>query len=67
MFDGKAIIDNEGSELPDIDAARVEAFAIASSLLKGSETGWPSSHGWRVVVADETRSVVATLVFKIER
>lgn len=67
VFDGKAIIDGEGTDLPDLDTARLHAVEIASSLLRGSIKQWPGKHGWRVVVVDGRRNVIATLVFGVEQ
>ena len=66
VIDGKILVDGEGTELPDIDTARRQAVAIASSLLKGSLTAWPSEHGWQVVIADASRTVLATLAFGVK-
>lgn len=66
VIDGQILIDGEGTELPDNDAARREAVAIASSLLKGSLKAWPSENGWQVVVADASRTVIATLAFGVK-
>lgn len=66
VIDGQAIIDGEGTELPNVDAARLHAVAIATSLLKGTIDAWPSEHGWQIIVADTSRTVIATLAFGVK-
>lgn len=66
VIDGKILIDGEGTELPDEDAARFQAVAIASSLLKGSVKAWPHEPGWQVIVANASRTVIATLAFGVK-
>lgn len=62
--DGRDIIDDDGTELPDLNAARVAAVNFAGEALAdvGGEF-WVDDHEWRVDVSDEDRVLLFTLVF----
>lgn len=62
--DGQSIPDPEGTELPDLNAARREAVRLAGRLLDDDpEQFW--SHGlWSVVVTDDAGRTLFTLDFR---
>ncbi len=54
VHDGKAAFrDPEGSELPDLAAARREALAAAHELLNDGMLSGEDRRGWRVEIASE--------------
>jgi hypothetical protein len=63
--DGKKIEDHEGTELPDVAAARIESIALAGALLKDAARHWDGTD-WRMTVTDEAGTVVFTLRFSAE-
>ena len=67
VIDGKALIDGEGTNLKGDDEAREHAVEISTSLLKGMLKAWPSELGWKVLVVDASRTVIATLSFGVTR
>jgi hypothetical protein len=50
VTDGKSYPDTEGTELPDLDAARGEAFRTLGDILKNKDT-WQSGE-WQIDIAD---------------
>ena len=52
---GETVVDNDGIELADIDAARIEAVSFLGDLLRDGEIGdlW-SNHPLRLWVTDKT-------------
>jgi hypothetical protein len=63
--DGKKIEDHEGTELPDVAAARTESIALAGALLKDAARYWDGTD-WRMTVTDDTGVVVFMLRFSAE-
>jgi hypothetical protein len=63
VLDGKNILDDQGAELPDLDAVRREAIRTSGAIIRdgGAELG--SGHEWRMVVSDETGREVLVLRF----
>ncbi len=65
IHDGQDYPDAEGTELPDLQAARVEAFRTSGELLRGHEGSaefW-SGDDWTMNVMDEGGRPVFTLRF----
>ena len=61
--DGRTPPDAEGSELPSLEAARVEAVRAAGEQLKWhAETFWNEGE-WSLEVTDETGLTLFTLYF----
>ena len=63
--DGRDIPDNVGTELPSLEAARVEAVRSSGEMLrdiKGSTEFW-SGDDWVMNVTDEAGKPVLTLRF----
>ena len=56
--DGHLEVDNNGTELPDAAAARVEAVRFAGALLLDRpQAVWESSR-WRMLVTDERKAIL---------
>jgi DNA-binding transcriptional MerR regulator len=62
VHDGKHIIDEDGKECADLDAARRVAVALINEML-GKEMGVWDGKLWTMVVRNEDRHAVATVVF----
>jgi Domain of unknown function (DUF6894) len=70
LEDGKRLLDDEGLDLPDLDAARKEALRASNELLRAGPKGdfWNGSY-WRMWVTDEPNGegrTIFTLRFSAE-
>ncbi|MFC5068027.1 DUF6894 family protein [Flaviflagellibacter deserti] len=66
VVDHSFTIDDEGTELRDIEAARAEAIQTAGEILRHSPRNvWDGSE-WQMHVTDETRQTLLKLTFKAE-
>lgn len=63
IINNRAIIDDEGTELPDIEAARKMALRTAGEILASEGDTFWSDGKWRMSVADETGKICFTLDF----
>ena len=61
--DGESFIDLQGTELPDLAAARREAVRFASSLLADKPDKFWDSSEWTLRVADQTDLTLFELTF----
>ena len=62
---GKDLPDTEGSELPDLNAARTEAIKASGEMLRDNKGGadfW-SGHDWTMTVVDDKGGTILTLRF----
>jgi len=64
--DGTDIPDTEGSELPDDEAARVEAIAASAEMLSDLGRKFWNGNGWEMTVVDETQREILCLYFRGE-
>jgi len=64
VYDHTVILDDIGSDLPDLEAVRREAVRSSTELLRNSDVAhlW-SGKEWRMVVVDEHGAEVLTLRF----
>jgi|EndMetStandDraft_4_1072995.scaffolds.fasta_scaffold430401_2 hypothetical protein len=63
IYDGREIRDREGSELPDIEAARIEAVADARALMSEAvRNGWDIS-GRSINICSGTGDILMTINF----
>ena len=61
--DGRTPSDKEGTELPDLEAVRVEAVRVAAEALKWhAETFW-NEEEWSLEITDHTGLTMFTLYF----
>ena len=61
--DGKSFPDREGNELPDLDAARIEAVRLLGGMLRDeAETFWRGDD-WRMSVTGPDKVVLFTIGF----
>jgi hypothetical protein len=61
ISDGVLIPDLEGSELPDLAAARVEAVAVAGGMLRDHAPDFWRTCEWRVIVTDDAHFILFSL------
>ncbi len=64
--DGDFDPDREGTELPDLDAARLEAIKYAAETVKDSPDQVWSSTPFRIEVSDDTGMLLSTAVIPQE-
>ena len=62
IHDGTSFIDKQGTELPDLMAARREAIQTSAKMLKDSADYWDGTE-WRMDVLNEAQEVVLRLTF----
>ena len=64
VYDGFQLIDDTGTELPDLQSVREEAVKTAGALLReGGHVDLWSGEEWKMVVVDEKGLEVLTLRF----
>lgn len=63
--DGRKIMDKEGTVLPDVKAARVEAIATGGTMPRHTASYWDGTE-WRMNVTDDGGATVFTLRFSAE-
>ena len=61
VHDGRETPDSENLDLPDIEAARIEAIQLAGDLLRQCATRFTPGADWRVSVMDPTGLILLTL------
>lgn len=67
IVDGDISIDTEGTELPDLEAARSEAISAAGEILKeAGVNGWKGIE-WQMHVTDDSNKTLLKLVFSAEQ
>lgn len=65
VHDGVDLLDEEGTELPDLDAARRIAIQYAGALLEESGHRLAFGETWQLEATDEARSVLFHLDFRV--
>ncbi|HEV7255253.1 MAG TPA: hypothetical protein VGN97_19370 [Mesorhizobium sp.] len=65
VMDGRALIDHEGTEVPDAQAARAEALRTAGEILRSEGTSHWAGDKWQMTVADEKGNTVFSLSFEV--
>ena len=63
VYDGVCVLDTEGTELPDWQAARLEAIRYAGALLVDDAQHVAHGQDWRMEVTDDTGLVLFRLDF----
>ena len=61
--DGAAYPDVEGTEYPDLEAARTEAVRRSGALLRDNSRSFWGGNGWKLIVTDAAGMVMFTLYF----
>jgi hypothetical protein len=65
IHDGKSIIDEEGTELPNWQAARIEAIGLAGHILKDEAHRIALGEDWRIEVTDHTGLILFQMTFQV--
>ena len=63
IYDGIAVLDQEGTELGNLDAARKEAMTVASGLLSSSSRREDLGEEWRLEVTNEAGALLFRMDF----
>lgn len=61
IADTQVLPDEDGVELPDLAAARVEAISVAGSMLRDHAMEFWRTGEWRVIVTDEDHDILFTI------
>lgn len=64
VYDGKSYPDEEGTELPDWVAARIEAISVAGHILKDEAKSIALGDDWRIEVTDDTGLIIFQLTIQ---
>ena len=65
VHDGCSVMDTEGTELPDPQAARLEAMRIAGDILKHDAHRVALGEDWRIEVTDATGLILFQMTFLV--
>lgn len=63
VYDGVRLRDDEGTELPDWQAARLEAIRRAGDILKDDAQRIAVGEDWRIEVTDSTGLILFQMAF----
>jgi hypothetical protein len=63
IHDGVSSLDEDGTELPDIDAARRQAAQLMGQLLRDDPDMFWNGEEWRLDVTDDRGLVLFSLLF----
>jgi hypothetical protein len=66
VHDGKDITDDEGIELPDLDAARTEAIRTSGEMIREVGPDVWCGQDWRMTVTDDAGREVLVLSFSAQ-
>jgi hypothetical protein len=63
VIDGKFLVDTQGTDLPDLAAARNEAIVAAGEILRDAgRSAWNGAE-WQMHVTDSNKKTVLKLTF----
>ena len=65
VYDGLTLLDDEGTELTDINAARMEALQVAQGLIESAARRSELGQSWRVEVVNETGKLLFRMDFLV--
>ena len=65
VHDGCSVLDPEETELPDPQAARLEAIRIAGDILKHDAHRIALGEDWRIEVTDHTGLILFQMTFLV--
>jgi hypothetical protein len=66
VYDGKDLPDDRGTQLPDRDAAHLDAIISAGEMLRESRRKFLPDDVWQMHASDEGGSTVCRLKFSAE-
>ena len=67
VINGTEMIDDEGTELADLSAARSEAIVVSGEMLKDLGGKFWHNGEWQIRVTDEAGHKVCALTFSADR
>ncbi|RYF38270.1 MAG: hypothetical protein EOO38_25035 [Cytophagaceae bacterium] len=67
VIDGRAMLDTEGTEFPNLEKARSEAVRTAGSIIASEGIEAWGNNRWRMVLADEKGAVLFSLDFLADK
>lgn len=65
VYDGVSSLDLDGTELPDVQAARVEGIRLAGEILKDDADRIDLGEEWRLEVTDQAGVVLFRMAFLV--
>ncbi|QAU44690.1 DUF6894 family protein [Bradyrhizobium guangzhouense] len=65
VYDGNDSLDTEGTDLPDLRTAQIEAIAMAGGILRERARFIRLDDDWRMEVTDDTGLILFRLDFQI--
>jgi hypothetical protein len=65
VHDGISALDTEGTELPDWQAARLEAIRLAGDILKHDADRIALGEDWRIEVTDHAGLILFQMTFLV--
>lgn len=63
VYDGVRQIDDEGTELPDWQTARLEAIRLAGAIIRDEAQSVALGEDWRIEVTDHTGLILFQMAF----
>lgn len=66
VMNGKAVIDEVGVELPNMDRVRSEAMRTAGQMLSDGDQAW-RGRAWQMMVTDDADTIVFGVNISIDR
>jgi len=63
VYDGKSSLDVQGFELPNWEAARIEAIRLAGEILRDEADYIARHEDWRIEVTDSTGLILFWMAF----
>jgi hypothetical protein len=67
VIDGEQFLDDTGTELAGVEAARAEAIVVSGEMLKDLGGKFWGNGQWQVRVEDEAGNKVCALTFSADR
>lgn len=65
IHDGKSILDEEGTVLPDWQTARIEAVRLAGRILQDEAQSIALGEDWRIEVTDDAGLILFQMTFLV--
>ncbi|MHB2209740.1 DUF6894 family protein [Methylobacterium sp. CM6257] len=65
VHDGKSQFDEQGTELPDWQAARIEAVRLAGYILQDEAKCITPGEDWRIEVTDHTGLILFQIMLQV--
>lgn len=66
VMNGKAIFDDVGLELDDMEQVRTEAIRASGQMVSNGEHAW-KGQAWQMIVTDSQGTIVFSVNFAVDR